>query len=285
MNIQWYPGHMTKTRRLIEENVKNVDLVIEVVDARIPQASRNPMLGEILGGKKQIILLNKSDIADPETNRAWVEYYRKLGIPAVLTNAKAAFDTAAFFRLVKDQLAEKLQALAEKGVKKPIRMMVVGIPNSGKSSLINRLTGRASLKAEDRPGVTKQKQWVALSSEFELMDTPGILWPKFDDEEVSLKLAFTGAIRDEIMDTEELAYFLLDRLKGPYSALLEARYKVPVSPEDDTMELFERIAKARGCRKAGGVTDTERVSRILLDEFRGAVIGCISLEAPESMGL
>ena len=281
LNLQWFPGHMTKTRRMITENLKLVDIVAEIVDARIPRASRNPMIDELLGGKPRVIVLNKSDLADPAANREWIAYYKKQGIGVVPVNCNAGKGFPQFQVAVRERLAEKLRRNEEKGMHKAIRMMVVGIPNVGKSSFINRLAGDKKARVEDRPGVTRSKQWIYTPCGFQLLDTPGILWPKFEDRDVALNLAFTGAIRDDITDVESVAAALLLRLSRTHADALRARYKIEIGPDMLGYDLLEAVGRRRGFLISGGEIDTERAARIVLDEFRGAVIGKITLEMPE----
>ncbi len=273
-NINWYPGHMKKTRELIEDNLKMVDLVIEVVDARIPISSRNPIIDQIVKGKKRLIILNKSDLADPSENEKWTERFRKEGNLVLAMNCMKGQGV--------QQLLKMLSAIQEdkdKGQirKKPLRMMIVGVPNVGKSSLINRLTGRKSAKTGDKPGVTRGKQWLALQSGMQLLDTPGILWPKFEDPKAGLDLAFCGSIRDEILDAGDLALELIKVLQVRYPDLLIKRYKLDDISETP-LETMEKIAARRGFILAGKRTDYERCARTVLDEFRSGTIGRITLE-------
>ena len=283
VSIQWFPGHMAKTRRLMRDSVKLVDLVVELTDARIPQSSRNPELGSIVGKKSRIILLNKCDAADPEATARWCDYYRSKGIPALATDCRSGKGLGGFLPLVREVLAEKMAQWERKGMGgRPIRMMIVGIPNVGKSSLINRLSGRRSAKVEDRPGVTRGKQWVTLESGLELLDMPGVLWPKFEDKQVGEYLAFTGAVKDDILDVEALACRLAEILAQRYPALLRERYKLAddLTGEEEGYELLEAIGRKRGMLISGGEVNPERAAIMLLDEFRGGKIGRISLEIP-----
>lgn len=281
MNIQWYPGHMTKTRRMIEENLKMVDLAVEILDARLPASSQNPVLSEILGQKPKIILLNKSDLADEVANQCWAKAFHEKGTPVLFTDCASGKGLGGLEETAKKLLSERIENDRKKGiVGRAIRMMVVGIPNSGKSSFINRVSGRAGTKTGDRPGVTRDKQWIRMKNGMELLDTPGILWPKFEDPEVGKRLAFTGAIKDEIMDVEELACLLIDTLSALYPNELKARYKLD-SLCDTGYETLEMIAKKRGFVMSGGALDTLRASNILLDEFRSGKIGRMTLELPE----
>lgn len=273
-NINWYPGHMKKTRELIEANLKMVDLVIEVVDARIPSSSRNPIIDQLVAGKKRIIILNKSDLSDPVANEKWAEHFKKDGNIVLPMNCMRGQGVPQLFKLL-----EKLQGEKNEGrpVKKPLRMMVVGVPNVGKSSLINRLTGKKSAKTGDRPGVTKGKQWLSLQNGMQLLDTPGILWPKFEDPKVGLNLAFCGSIKDEILDVATLAMELIKVLQVEYPQLLMARYKLNELTETP-LENMEAIAEKRGFILPGKRIDYERCGKTVLDEFRSGTIGNITLE-------
>ena len=227
MNIQWYPGHMTKAKRMMQENMRIIDLIIEIVDARLPISSRNPQIDELVGSKPRLMLLNKADIADAKLNKEWEEYFAKKGISAYAVSSTSGKNFNFIFEKCKSLLSEKIQREKEKGiVNRPVKIMICGVPNVGKSSFINKLSGRKSAITGDRPGVTKGKQWIRLKNNFELLDTPGILWPKFDDEKVGLKLAVTGAIKDDIIDTEELSCHLLEYLRDNYPKSLEERYKM-----------------------------------------------------------
>ena len=282
MNIQWFPGHMAKTRRLIIENLKLADVVIELLDSRLPEASRNPEVNAIIGQKPRVIVLNKCDIADAKTNEQWVNFFKQQGIIAVLVDSVTGKGLSALLNTIPKVLAEKLERSRQKGIDNPIiKMMVVGIPNVGKSSFINKIVGRPSAKTGNRPGVTVAKQWVRLLGKYELLDTPGILWPKFDDPEVGKKIAYTGGIKDEILDAEELACCLLDFLRVSYQQNLCDRYKLDLSVcELLGYELLELIGKKRGLIISGGQVDTFRAANMILDEFRSAKLGNISLEAP-----
>lgn len=281
MNLQWFPGHMTKTRRMIEENLKLIDIVVELVDARIPLSSRNPQIDEIVGSKPRLILLNKSDIADAYLNKTWEQYFLKRGIPAMLVSSTAGKSFNNVLDKCRDILKDKIENDKARGiVNRSVKMMVVGVPNVGKSSFINKLSGKKSAKTGDRPGVTTGKQWIRLTNGFELLDTPGILWPKFEDEQVGLKLAYTGAIRDEVVDTEELACCFLEYLRDNYPQALTDRYKMADMDGLKGYELLELLGRKRGFVISGGEIDTLRAASILLDEFRGAKLGKITLEVP-----
>lgn len=276
--IQWFPGHMARTRRRIKEDLGLVDAVCEIVDARIPLSSRNPDLDEITGAKPRIILLNKSDLADAGANRAWRDYFAAANFRVMETDSKSGAGVRQFSQEIKALLADKLALYKSKGMQgRKLRVMVVGIPNVGKSSFISRLTGRTA-KIEDRPGVTRASQWFSLGGGIELMDTPGVLWPKFEDESVGEKLAFTGAVKDSIMDTEELAVRLIEVLLPDYADNLRARYRAELS--GGAYEILQDIAKKRGMLISGGEADTARAAVMLLDEFRAGRLGRITLELP-----
>lgn len=281
INIQWFPGHMAKTRRLIGESLSLVDLVIELTDARIPQSSRNPELDKWLLDKPRIIILNKSDCADENITKQWVEYYKKKGIRAVMADCKSGKGIAGIIPAVKAELAELLERRKAKGIAgKPIRVMVVGIPNVGKSSLINKLAGSKRAKVEDRPGVTRGRQWVKISNELELLDMPGVLWPKFEDQTVGEHLAFTGAVKDDVIDIELLAMRLLQLLNRDYPQLLQERYKVDAEEDTEAYELLTMVGRKRGMLIPGGEVNTERAAITVLDEYRSGKLGKISLEKP-----
>ncbi|HIT09375.1 MAG TPA: ribosome biogenesis GTPase YlqF [Candidatus Merdivicinus faecavium] len=286
-NIQWFPGHMAKTRRLIQDQVKLVDLVVEITDARIPQSSRNPELDKWVGGKRRLLVLNKCDAADPGITARWLQYYQETGVPAIAVDAKSGKGVGQFLPAVRELLSDVTERLARKGmVGRPLRMMIVGIPNVGKSSFINRVAKEKRARVEDRPGVTTGKQWIAVAKDVDLMDTPGVLWPKFEDPAVGEKLAFTGAVKDQIMDVELLAVRLLGWLREEYPALLEGRYRL--TPEDtagrEDYELLELVGRKRGMLISGGEVDTLRAATMLLDEYRGGKLGRLSLEAPPRKG-
>ena len=289
MNIQWYPGHMTKTRRQMEADLKLVDIVVELVDARIPLSSRNPDIDAICGQKPRLVVLNRADQADPEGNRAWGAWFRGKGFAVLETDARTGKGVGQFGPAVREALKEQIARWREKGlVGRPVRAMVVGVPNVGKSTFINKVAGRKSARAGDRPGVTRGKQWVHVDQGLDLLDTPGILWPKFEDERTGLDLAFTGAVKDDVMDVETLGCHLMALLGARYPAALSA-YKLEVVPPREEGEnevawgwrLLERCAQNRGMRISGGECDTERMARVLLDEFRGGRLGRFTLELPE----
>lgn len=284
MNIQWYPGHMTKTRRMIQCQLKNMDAVCEILDARIPLSSRNPDVEELTVGKPRLIVLNRIDVADSDATRRWATWFRGRGFAVLEVNAKEGQGTARFAAAVRELLADKLAAYAEKGqAGRMVRVMILGIPNVGKSTFINKVAKRKTAKAEDRPGVTRTQQWVPVDRSLELMDTPGMLWPKFDDPQVGLHLAFTGAVRDEILDTETLACRLMELLTQRYPQALAERYKIEIAPEDTGYDLLIKAGRRRGFMIRGGEVDTERMAKILLDEFRGGKLGRFTLELPEDM--
>ena len=281
LNIQWYPGHMTKTRRQMEEDLKLVDAVCEILDARIPFASRNPDIDAICGSKPRLVILNRTDLADPAATKRWCAYFRSLGLAAVQTDCKSKKGVSAFQPAVRELLAEKLQRYREKGqVGRALRVMVVGIPNVGKSTFINQVSGRKGAKAENRPGVTRGKQWVSVDRELLLLDTPGILWPKFEDPQVGLMLAYTGAVKDDVLDVEGLACKLIEMLWRRYPQSLRERYKLDCSPDAPGWELLEELGKRRGFRISGGEIDLERAANVLLDEYRSCKIGRFTLEEP-----
>lgn len=284
MNIQWYPGHMTKTRRMIQSQLKNMDAVCEILDARIPLSSRNPDVEELTVGKPRLIVLNRIDVADSDATRRWAAWFRGRGFAVLEVNAKEGQGTVRFAAAVRELLADKLAAYAEKGqAGRMVRVMILGIPNVGKSTFINKVAKRKTAKAEDRPGVTRTQQWVPVDRSLELMDTPGMLWPRFDDPQVGLHLAFTGAVRDEILDTETLACRLMELLAQRYPQALAERYKIEIAPEDTGYDLLIKAGRRRGFMIRGGEVDTERMAKILLDEFRGGKLGRFTLELPEDM--
>ena len=282
--IQWFPGHMAKTRRLITENLPQVDLVIEVLDARIPYSSKNPELRRLVGQKPVLTILSKSSLADPEAGRIWMDYYKSCGRRAVFTDCVTGFGMDRLAQAVEEMLAEKRERYDAKGMTgRTLKAMIVGIPNVGKSSLINKISGGKKAKVENRPGVTVTKQWVTTQVGLDLLDMPGVLWPKFEDQIVGENLAITGAIKDDIMDMERIAFALVGRLRTLYPDLLAERYKLgDLSQYDDLddWELFHVIGRKRGFLMAGGVVNTERCARAVVDEFRAAKIGRITLERP-----
>ena len=283
MNIQWYPGHMTKTRRQIEADLKQVDAVCEIVDARIPVSSRNPDIDAICGSKPRIIVLNRMDLADPNATKKWAAYFKQKGMAVLATDCKTRKGIADFTPAARTACAEKLERDAKRGMNRPLRVMVVGIPNVGKSTLINQISGRKGAKAENRPGVTRGKQWVTVNSGLQLLDTPGILWPKFEDPEVGMMLAYTGAVKEGVIDIEELACRLMELLLKYYPNTLLERYKVEAPEGTPGWELIEIAGRKRGYLVSGGEVNTERMSKVLLDEFRGGKLGKFTLEMPEDL--
>ena len=281
MNIQWYPGHMTKTRRQIEADLKQVDAVCEIVDARIPMSSRNPDIDAICGSKPRIIVLNRMDLADPAATRRWKDYFKSRGMAVIATDCKTRQGIADFTPAARAACAEKLQRDAARGMNRPLRVMVVGIPNVGKSTLINQISGRKGAKAENRPGVTRGKQWVTVDSGLQLLDTPGILWPKFEDPEVGMMLAYTGAVKEGVIDLEELACRLLELLLKYYPHVLAERYQVEAEPGTPGYELLEMAGRKRGYLLRGAEVHTERMAKVLMDEFRSGKLGKFILEMPE----
>lgn len=281
MNIQWYPGHMTKTRRMISENIALVDIVIELLDARIPIASRNPDIDELAVGKHRIVALNKSDLADEKINNLWRDYFAAQGQRVVMADSVKGKGLAETAKIVDEMMSEKRRRQKERGrINVPARVMIVGIPNVGKSTFINKCAGKAIAKTADKPGVTKAKQWVQVKNGFDLLDTPGILWPKFDDEAVGIKLAATGAIRDEILDIYTLSLKLVEMIVNVKPESLKERYKIEINEGESSDLILERIARKRGFIQKGGAVDNQRAATTVIDEFRGAKIGRISLETP-----
>lgn len=284
MNLQWFPGHMTKAQRMIEENMKLVDAVCEIIDARIPYSSRNPDIDRLAAGKPRLVILNRVDQADPALTAQWRSYFKATGAAVLETDCKSGKGVNGFSAAVRSVLKDKLAEYAAKGqANRPVRCMVLGIPNVGKSSFINKVAKRKAAKASDKPGVTRGKQWITIDAGLELLDTPGILWPRFDSQQVGESLAFTGAIRDEIMDRETLAANLMIRLRALYPQRILERYKFEPKPEMTGFELLETAAKKRGFLISGGEYDLERMSAVLLDEFRDGKLGRITLEKPEGV--
>ena len=281
MNIQWYPGHMTKTRRQMEADLKQVDAVCEIVDARIPISSRNPDIDAICGSKPRILVLNRMDLADPNATQKWADYFKSRGMAVIATDCKTRRGIGDFTPAARTACAEKLQRDAARGMNRPLRVMVVGIPNVGKSTLINQISGRKGAKAENRPGVTRGKQWVTVDSGLLLLDTPGILWPKFEDREVGMMLAFTGAVKEGVIDLEELACHLMELLHRYYPQALLDRYKIEAPVGTKGWELLEMAGKNRGYLLSGGEIHTERMAKVLVDEFRSGKLGKFTLEMPE----
>lgn len=282
-SIQWFPGHMAKTRRLMQKSLRLVDIVVELRDARIPESSANPEIARLVGEKSRAILLNKSDIADPDKTKAWSGFYAKQGIPVLAVDCRSGRGLKAFPDFIRGALSELLARRAAKGMSgRPIRMMIVGVPNVGKSSLINRLAGGRKTRVEDRPGVTRSEQWVKVAGGMELLDTPGVLWPKFEDPLVGENLALTGAVKDDVVDIEALAMRLMERLREVYPRLLTERYGLSAEELDEGsgFDVMTLIGTKRGMLLPGGEINTERAAIMLLDEFRGGQIGRITLEMP-----
>ncbi len=281
-SIQWFPGHMTKTKRMIKASLPLVDAVVEILDARVPESSRNPDLQSLIEGKPRIVILNKCDTADEVLTQRWIAWYRKQGVTAIPADCRSGKGLNKFIPTVKQVLADLISKYEAKGMKgRVLHLMVVGIPNVGKSSFINRLAGQKKAKVEDRPGVTRTKQWVKLSEDIELLDMPGVLWPKFEDMSVGEKLAFTGAVKDDVVDIETLACRLLCVLNSSYKNDLETRYKIQTEDDEDGYELLKKVGKARGMLVSGGEINTERAAITVLDEFRGGKLGRITLEIPK----
>ncbi len=280
--IQWYPGHMAKTRRMIEDNLKLIDVVVEILDARIPLSGRNSCFDDILKGKPRLIIMNKYDLADKAVTDSWITYFNSLGIKVIPISCSTGYGVNKIIPAAREIIADKIEREKEKGLTRSLKLMMVGIPNVGKSSLINKLVGKASTITGDRPGVTRGKQWIRLKDGVELLDTPGILPPKFEDEETAKKLAYTGAIKDTIINTELLSYSLLEYLRDNYPAELSARYKLENIEAMQGFELLEYIGKKRGFVISGGEVDTERAANMVLDELRSCKIGNITLEKTEN---
>ena len=281
-SIQWFPGHMTKTKRMIKASLPLVDAVVEILDARVPESSRNPDLQSLIEGKPRIVILNKCDTADDSSTQKWISWYRNQGIVAIAADCRSGKGLNKFIPAVKQVLSDLIKKYESKGMKgRVLHLMVVGIPNVGKSSFINRLAGQKKAKVEDRPGVTRTKQWVKLADDIELLDMPGVLWPKFEDMSVGEKLAFTGAVKDDVVDIETLACRLLCVLNLSYKNELITRYKIETSEDEDGYELLKKVGKARGMLVSGGEINTERAAITVLDEFRGGKLGRITLETPK----
>lgn len=289
-NINWYPGHMAKTKKEIIEDLKLIDVVVELLDARIPMSSQNPDLQQIAKDKKKIIILNKCDLADEQENKKWVAYFEKKGTKALLTDANSGFGINEVTRQIENIMKDEISKNAEKGrIGKSIRVMILGIPNVGKSSFINRISKKTSAGVGNKPGFTKQKQWIRLSNNIELLDTPGVLWPKFENERVALNLAFIGTIKDDILEKTEIAFYLLKFLLENYKENVIERYKISneefedvvennQNPNEQIMDIFRLIGKRRGAIVSGGNVDEEKVANLLLDDFRTGKLGRISLE-------
>ena len=279
--INWYPGHMTKTRRMLQENLKMIDVVVEILDARAPLASRNPDFEDLFAGKSRVVLLNKSDLADSNATKRWISYYNKRGIEAAGISATGGSAKKVAVALIEQAAKAKVDALKQKGINKVVRAMIVGIPNVGKSTLINRIAGQNRAEVGDKPGVTRGKQWVKVTPYLELMDTPGMLWPKLEDQELAKHLAFLGSIKDEVMDSEELALDLLAQLQAISPAQLGERYS-KLTPETPKEDLLKAVCLSRGFLLRGGELDSERASHVVLDEFRAGKVARVTLEQPEA---
>lgn len=283
MIINWYPGHMKKTRELIQANLKMVDVVIELLDARMPISSKNPTIDELIETKKRIVVLNKHDLSDERILNAWIAYYKERGIVAIPINSLNGYGIKKLLSEIKLETAELHEKMKEKGrVPRPTRIMIVGIPNVGKSSLINKLAGKKSAKVGNKPGVTRGKQWIKINKDLELFDTPGILWPKIDDQQVGMRLAFAGSIKDDILDVDTLGLRLIEYMMDKYPDKLMERYKLS-ELDDDGVVVMEVIGRKRGCIMSGNQIDYSKVARLVLDEFRKGTIGRISLESPEDL--
>lgn len=280
MNIVWYPGHMVKTRREITESLKMIDVVIELIDARIPLSSRNPDLDSLINGKPKVVVLNKCDLAENEITKKWINHYKKLGVNSIEIDCMTGKNLNKVFPIVKEAVKEKFERKIAKGIiGRPVRAMVVGIPNVGKSSFINKIAARPSAKTGDKPGVTRSRQWIKVNPEFELLDTPGILWPKFDDENVAHHLAYTRAIKDEILDVEELAIKFVEEIILLKPSLLINRYKIEIKSEP--IDTVLEIGRKRGCVIARGEIDTLRASNMIMDDYRTGKLGKITFETPD----
>lgn len=277
MNYQWYPGHMTKAKRMMQEDIRLIDLVIEIIDARVPLASRNPDIDELGKGKARLIVLNKADLADESQNDVWAAYFRDKGYYTAKVNARSGAGMKKIEEVIREACREKIERDRRRGIlNRPVRAMVVGIPNAGKSTFINTLAGKACAKTGNRPGVTKGKQWIRLNKSVELLDTPGILWPKFEDQLVGKKLAVVGSIKDELLQPEELALWLIEYMREAYQGLLSARYQI--EEEGDALALLAQIAEARGCKLKGNQPDYPKAASLVVEDFRSGRLGRITLE-------
>lgn len=280
MHFQWYPGHMTKAKRMMQENIKLIDLVIELVDARIPLSSRNPDIDELGKNKARLILLNKADLAEDRWNDAWIRYFEEKGFHAVKVNSRKGGGMKSIHNVIQEACREKIERDRKRGIlNRPVRAMVVGIPNVGKSTFINSLAGKACAKTGNKPGVTKGKQWIRLNKQVELLDTPGILWPRFEDQAVGLRLAYIGSIKDEILNTEELAAELIGFMQEHYAGVLEEKYQI--SPVADSYGMLNAIAESRHVLGKGNTLDTEKTAQLFLEDFRSGKLGRLTLEYPE----
>lgn len=283
MNYQWYPGHMTKAKRMMQEDIKLIDLVIELVDARVPLSSRNPDIDELGKNKSRLILLNKADLADKNANKKWGEYFQGKGYFVQEVDSRSGAGMKAISDIIQEACKDKIERDRKRGIKnRPVRAMVVGIPNVGKSTFINTYAGKACAKTGNKPGVTKGKQWIRLNKNVELLDTPGILWPKFEDQAVGLRLALIGSINDEILNIDELAMELITFLKNQYPGTLEKRFQLDESEEKSAVQILGEIARVRGCLIRGGELDYGKASKLLMDDFRSGKLGRVTLELPEA---
>ena len=283
MNYQWYPGHMTKAKRMMQEDIKLIDLVIELVDARVPLSSRNPDIDELGKNKSRLILLNKADLADKNANKKWGEYFQSKGYFVQEVDSRSGAGMKAISAIIQEACKEKIERDRKRGIKnRPVRAMVVGIPNVGKSTFINTYAGKACAKTGNKPGVTKGKQWIRLNKNVELLDTPGILWPKFEDQAVGLRLALIGSINDEILNIDELAMELITFLRKQYPGTLEKRFQMEESEEKSAVQILEEIARVRGCLIRGGELDYGKASKLLMDDFRSGKLGRVTLEFPDA---
>lgn len=281
MHFQWYPGHMTKAKRMMQENIKLIDLIIELVDARVPLSSRNPDIDELGKNKARLIILNKSDLAEERWNEAWTEYFKKKGFHVVKVNSRKGGGVKSVQSVIQEACKAKIERDRKRGIlNRPVRAMVVGIPNVGKSTFINSLAGKAAAKTGNKPGVTKGKQWIRLNKQVELLDTPGILWPKFEDQTVGLRLALIGSIKDEVLQTEELAAELIRFLEADYPGVLENKYTI--TADSDPYVMLGRIAESRHCLVRGNELDTEKAAMLLMDDFREGKLGRLTLEYPQT---
>lgn len=284
MPYQWYPGHMTKSMRMMQENIKLIDLIIELSDARIPRSSRNPELKNLANGKAHALILNKADLADEEASRKWASYYEAAGLPAIFVDARENKAIKALRPKLMEACREKIERNKRRGINRPIRAMVVGVPNVGKSTFINSFVGRATAKTGNKPGVTKGKQWIRLSKDLELLDTPGVLWPKIEDDKIGENLALTGSIRDEIMDPAELSLILIRRLIDLYPGVISQRYAAGgelLNEEAPGHEILEAVALNRKCLKSGGEPDVDKAARLMIHDFRSGALGRLTLEVPQ----
>ena len=280
--IQWFPGHMTKAKRMMEQQLKLVDVVVEMLDARVPRSSTNPMLNQLLGQKPKIIALNKVDMADPAKTEAWKEIFKNNGLPVCVIDSNTGKGVKQLVAAVQKAAQPVIDKWLKRGVKnRSIRVMIVGIPNVGKSTLINRLVGKNKVLAADKPGVTRGQQWVTIAKGLELLDTPGVLWPKFDDPQIGLNLALTGAIKEDVYDREQAAWLLTEKLIAAYPQLLKDKYAVDFEAGAPVQDVFEKIAVSRGCLKSGGLLDLDKVVQLVLRDFRSGKTGRVTLDEPD----